>query len=211
MSELELEQATAREDLCRFIAACYYEPDAVFAEEKVFESMAAAAQCLDPGLAAGAGRLGEAFAAQELQELLVDYTRLFLGPPSPLAAPYGSMWLSGENAVMQESTIALEGLYSEAGFEIDEELGDMPDHVAVELEFLYLLTFKQNEARRAGEEVAIAGWDQLHDLFLSGPLGAWIAPFAKAVKENAGTAFYRELADLTVGFLRIEVARLPRG
>ena len=209
MPELELEQATAREDLCRFIAACYYEPDAAFAEEKVFDSMEAAARRLDPELAAGARRLGEAFGAQELQALLVDYTRLFLGPPSPLAAPYGSMWLSGENTVMQESTVALEGLYSEAGFEIDEELGDMPDHVAVELEFLYLLTFKQNEARRAGEEVAIAGWDQLHDLFLRGHLGAWIAPFAQAVKANAGTAFYRELADLTVDFLRMEVKRLP--
>lgn len=210
MPELELEQATAREDLCRFLAACYYEPDAAFAEEKVFESMAAAAQQLDPELAAAARRLGDAFAAHDLQELLVDYTRLFLGPPSPLAAPYGSIWLGGEGTVMQESTVALEGLYGEAGFEVDDELGDMPDHVAVELEFLYLLTFKQNEARRAGEEVAIAGWDQLHDLFLRGHLGAWIAPFTQAVSATAGTAFYRELADLTARFVRMELERLPR-
>ena len=210
MPDQELEQATAREDLCRFLAACYYEPDAVLAEEKVFDSMTAAAQRLDPELAAGARRLGEAFAAQDLQALLVDYTRLFLGPPSPLAAPYGSLWLSGEGTVMQESTVALEGLYSEAGFEIDEAVGELPDHVAVELEFLYLLTFKRNEARRAGEEVAIAGWDQLHDLFLRGHLGAWIAPFTQAVSANAQTAFYRELADLTVRFVRMEYEKLPR-
>lgn len=211
MSDYVTGSAGAREDLCRYLAACYYEPSADFSEERLFDSMLAAAIAIDPELAESARRLGAAFAAQDLQALLLDYTRLFLGPPSPLAAPYGSMWLSGEGAVMQESTIALEGLYGEAGFEIDEELGDMPDHVAVELEFLYLLTFKRNEARRAGEEVAIAGWDQLHDLFLSGHLGAWIAPFTQAVKANAGTAFYRELADLTVGFVRMEVARLPRG
>lgn len=210
MPDQELDTATAREDLCRFFAACYYEPEPVLAEEKVFESMASAAQRLDPELAAGARRLGDAFATQDLQELLVDYTRLFLGPPSPLAAPYGSIWLSGEGTVMQESTVALEGLYSEAGFEIDEELGELPDHVAVELEFLYLLTFKCNEARRSGEEVAIAGWDHLHDLFLRGRLGAWIAPFTQAVRAGAGTAFYRELADLTQRFVRIEVGRLPR-
>lgn len=210
MPDQELDTAAAREDLCRLLAACYYEPDAAFAEEKVFESMAAAAQRLDPELAAGARRLGEAFAAQDLQALLVDYTRLFLGPPSPLAAPYGSMWLGGEGAVMQESTVALEGLYSEAGFEIDEALGELPDHVAVELEFLYLLTFKQSEARRAGEEVAIAGWDQLHDLFLRGHLGAWIARFAAAVQANAQTAFYRELADLTARFVRMEYEKLQR-
>lgn len=208
MPQLELEQATAREDLCRFLAACHYEPDAAFAEEKVFDSMAAAAQRLDPELAAGARRLGEAFAAQDLQELLVDYTRLFMGPPSPLAPPYGSVWLGGENAVMQESTVALQGLYGEAGFEMDEELAEMPDHVAVELEFLYLLTFKQNEARRAGEEVAIAAWNQLHELFLRGHLGAWIAPFTQAVHAHAKTAFYRELAALTARFVQLEVERL---
>lgn len=205
-----VDQAAAREDLCRFLAACYYEPDAALAEEKVFESMAAAALRLDPELAAGARRLGDAFSAQNLQTLLVDYARLFLGPPSPLAAPYGSVWLGGEDTVMQESTVALEGLYSEAGFEIDENLGELPDHVAVELEFLYLLTFKRNEARRAGEEVAIAGWDQLHDLFLRGHLGAWIAPFTQAVAAKAETAFYRELADLTEQFVRMEIGRSSR-
>lgn len=210
MPELELEQATAREDLCRFLAACHYEPDTAFAEEKVFDSMAAAARRLDPQLEAGARRLGEAFAAQGLQELLVDYTRLFMGPPSPLAAPYGSIWLSGEGTVMQESTVALEGLYGEAGFELDEELAEMPDHVAVELEFLYLLTYKQNEARRAGEEVAIAAWNQLHELFLRGHLGAWIVPFTQAVRAHAQTAFYRELAALTARFVQMEVERLPR-
>ncbi|HEY0884611.1 MAG TPA: molecular chaperone TorD family protein [Ramlibacter sp.] len=210
MPELELEKATAREDLCRFLAACHYEPDAAFAEEKVFDSMAAAARRLDPQLEAGARRLGEAFAAHDLQALLVDYTRLFLGPPSPLAAPYGSIWLSGEGTVMQESTVALEGLYGEAGFELDQELAEMPDHVAVELEFLYLLTFKQNEARRAGEEVAIAAWNQLHELFLRGHLGAWIGRFTAAVQANAQTTFYRELAALTALFVQTEVERLAR-
>lgn len=211
MPDQDLERSSAREDFCRLLAACYYEPDPVFVEEKVFESMAAAAQRLDPELAAGAGRLGEAFAAQDLQALLVDYTRLFVGPPAPLAAPYGSLWLSGHGSVMQESTAAIEGLYREAGFEIDEALAELPDHVAVELEFLYLLAFKQAEARRTGEEVAIAGWDQLHELFLRGHLGAWIGRFAAAVRDNAGTSFYRELADLTARYVQLETARLqPR-
>ena len=118
-------------------------------------------------------------------------------------------FVSGENAVMQESTVALQGLYGEAGFELDEELAEMPDHVAVELEFLYLLTFKRNEAGRAGEEVAIAAWTQLHDLFLRGHLGAWIAPFTRAVQAHAQTAFYRELAALTARLLRAQPVPSP--
>ena len=209
MPNQDLEQASAREDLCRFLAACYYEPDPMLAEEQVFESMAAAAARLDPELAAGARRLGEAFAAQDLQAILVDYTRLFMGPVQPLARPYGCVWLSGESTVMQESTVALQGLYAEAGFDIDEDLGEPADHVAVELEFLYLLTFKRNEAGQAGDEVAIAAWDRLHEIFLRGHVGAWIGRFAAAVKANAQTAFYRELADLTARFVQMEVQRLP--
>jgi TorA maturation chaperone TorD len=35
-------------------------------------------------------------------------------------------------------------------------------------------------------------------------LGAWIGRFAAAVKSGAQTAFYRELADLTERFVRME-------
>lgn len=211
MPDYDADKASAREDLCRFLSACYYEPDAAFAEELLFDSMHAAAARIDPEMAESARRLGEAFTAQDLETLLVDYTRLFLGPPEALARPYGSFWLSGDKTVMQDSTMAVLELYREGGFELDEEFLEVPDHVAVELEFLYLLTFKRNEARRLGDEVATAAWDQLHDLFLRGHLGAWIAPFTQAVKANAETAFYRELADLTVRFVQREATRLqPR-
>lgn len=210
MPEPELEQATAREDLCRLLAACYYEPDSMLAEERVFESMLAAAAALSAGLAAGAARLGEAFGAQEVQDLLVDYTRLFLGPPTPLAGPYGSLWLGEGSRMVDESTLALEELYREAGFEVDQDLSEPPDHIALELEFLYLLTFKCNEAARGGSTEAIAGWTLLRESFLREHLGAWVGRFAQAVKANAASAFYRELADLTARFVQQEIAQ-PAG
>lgn len=209
MTEHPEPHATAREDLCRFLAACFYEPDAMLEEERVFDSMHRAAGLLGPDLAAGVRRLGEAFAAVGLQELLVDYTRLFMGPPAPLAKPYGSVWLSGEARVMDESTLALEALYREAGFEVAEELHEPSDHIAVELEFLYLLTFECNESRSAGSEEAAAAWEQLRQSFLREHVGAWAFPFTDAVRANAGTPFYRQLAEVTARFLRMERERLP--
>jgi TorA maturation chaperone TorD len=185
------------------LAACYYEPAPEFAEERVFDSMAQAARRLDPALAAIAERLAAGFAAEDLQALLVDYTRLFLGPAQPLARPHGSFWLSGETTLMQDSTMEVQTLYQEGGFDLDEELREMPDHVAVELEFLYLLLFKQNEAARAGLDEVFASWAQLQDMFLGRHLGAWIGPFAQAVKDGAETAFYRDLAALTERFVRM--------
>jgi putative dimethyl sulfoxide reductase chaperone len=206
MPDVDPEKASAREDLCRFLSACYYEPDAAFEEEHLFDSMLAAARRIDPALAELARKLGKDFAAQDLQTLLVDYRKLFLGPTQPLAIPYGSYWLSGESTVMQDSTMAVLGLYHQAGFELDEEFREAPDHVAVELEFLNLLTFRQGEARRAGLTDVLRDWQQLERLFLEKNLGVWIGQFAAAVKAGAGTAFYRDLAELTELFLRIEKA-----
>jgi|PlaIllAssembly_1097288.scaffolds.fasta_scaffold283726_2 Nitrate reductase delta subunit len=42
--------------------------------------------------------------------------------------------------------MALLKLYEQGGFEIDPEFPDLPDPVAVELEFMYLLTHHQNQA-----------------------------------------------------------------
>lgn len=201
----------AREDLCRFIAACYYEPTVAFAEERMFESMLAAARQLDPTLAAAAQRLGEAFAAQDLQTLLIDYTRLFLGPVNPLAQPYASFWLTGETTLMQDSTVALLDLYAEGGFDIDEGFQDLPDHVAVELEFLYLLNHRLHRSSGDSSDGAAdrARIASLRQRFVAGHLGNWLAAFAQAVQEGAETPFYRELGALTQAVMVIEAGPSP--
>jgi len=204
MSDSDEDKATAREDLCRFLAACYYEPTVEFAEERLFDSMLAAAERLDPELAAHTRRLGEAFAAAGLQELLVDYSRLFLGPVQALARPYASVWLTGENVVMQDTTMELLRLYEQGGFAIDENFQELPDHVAVELEFLYLLTHQLRQAQAGDDAEALQALQVLRTAFLDGHLGRWLGGFILAVHEHAQTDFYRELAELTELFVRLE-------
>jgi putative dimethyl sulfoxide reductase chaperone len=201
------DSAVAREDLCRFLAGCYYEPGPEFAEERLFDSMLAAAQRIDPELAEHARRLGQAFAAADLQELLVDYTRLFLGAPQALVKPYSSVWLSGQPELMQDSTMALLKLYEQGGFAIDPEFRDLPDHVAVELEFLYLLTYQQNQALAQGDDQALRAVAVLRTAFLIGHLGRWLGPFILAVHDHAQCEFYRELAEFTELFVRLEGQR----
>ena len=198
------DQALARQELCRFLAGCYYEPGPEFAEERLFDSILAAAQRISPELGEHAQRLGQAFSAAPMQDLLVDYTRLFLGAPQALAKPYSSVWLTGEPALMQDSAMALLKLYEQGGFEVDPEFRDLPDHVAVELEFLYLLTFQQNRALAAGDEQARQAVAVLRSAFLVGHLGRWLGPFILAVHEHAQSEFYRELAEFTELFVRME-------
>ncbi len=206
MSDYAPDEATAREDLCRFLSACYYEPAVEFTEEHLFQSMQVAAQRLHPELGEHARRLGDAFAAEDLQTLLVDYTRLFLGPIQALAKPYGSSWLKVPEPTEDNPPPAVLELYSEGGFEIDGEFMELPDHIAVELEFLYLLNFNSNRAARAGELDVVSATQLLQQRFLDEHLGAWIGPFAAAVAAGAETAFYRELAAFTQRFVQMQFA-----
>lgn len=207
MTPIDQELTAARADFARFLAACYYEPAAEFAEENLFDSMAAAGRRIDGELADKARRLGEAFSSESLEDLLVDYARLFLGPVGATARPYGSVWLGPDALTMQESTMALLALYEQGGFEIADDFRELPDHVAAELEFLYLLLFRESRANptpgagERGDPVA------LRRRLLEEHLGAWIRPFSEAVKAGAQCAFYRELADLTGRFVLLEAER----
>jgi TorA maturation chaperone TorD len=193
----------AMSDLARFVAGCYYEPDTAFLEAGLFDSMTEAASHVDAELESLARRLGPAFEEQALQELLVDYTRLFLGPVQALAQPYASVWLSGQNQLMQAPTLDVMALYDQAGFEVDAEFKELPDHVAVELEFLYLLLWRENEARAAGNAGALAGIASVKRALLDQHLGLWLGPFLLAMHEGAQTAFYETLAQVTERFARL--------
>lgn len=203
----DIDRDAARADFCRFLAACYYEPAREFAEERLFDSMERAGAAVAPELAAGARRLGEAFATESQENLLVDYTRLFLGPVDAPARPYGSIWLGPDQLAMQDTTMAVLALYEEGGFDIAEDFRELPDHIAAELEFLYLLLFREcrGQASYAADEAGDP--TLLRKRLMAEHLGRWVGPFTEAVRAHAQCAFYRELGELTGRFVAMEARR----
>jgi TorA maturation chaperone TorD len=200
----------ARENFCRLLAASYYQPEASLAKEGLFAGLKEAAASLDPYLADEARRLEAAFAKEGIDELLVEYTRLFLGPVEAVARPYGSVWLTKEKTLMQESSMDVLELYREGGFDLAEDFRELPDHVSAELEFLYLLNFRENRARR-DDDAALAGILALKRRFLEQHLGTWVPAFCRAVSEGSTGDFYRALASLTERFVRLETERARAG
>jgi TorA maturation chaperone TorD len=108
---------------------------------------------------------------------------------------------------MNDSTLAVLELYKEADFEMDEDFKELPDHIAAELEFLYLLIFRENEALRAGNAAQGEAMRNLKQRFLDVHLGCWVGPFAAAMRQHAKCEFYRRLADLTEIFVKQEVGQ----
>ena len=90
-------------------------------------------------------------------------------------------------------------LYREGGFVIAEAFTEVPDHVAAELEFLYLLNSRLGDPLvETGERDRLTA---LERRFLHEHLGRWITPFTEAMGKGAGTDFYGKLSALTRGFI----------
>lgn len=198
MPDTDFADLAARADVCRLLAACYYEPQPEFAQDGLFTALQAACARCDPQAERVAIELGSAFAAASDEELLVDYTRLFLNPGGALASPYESTWLGERDPVRaQRITDAVTACYDEAGLQISDDFRDLPDHIAAELEMLYALLFREARAAAAGEPAARSAAGDQRRRFVAAHLGRWIQPFAQSVREGAMTRFYLRLVDVT--------------
>lgn len=184
----------ARADVYRLLSACFYQPEAAFLEEEIFGQMKTSLAKVSPPAVPAVVALEAAFKGVELDALQLDYSRLFLGPFEILAKPYGSVYLDGEKVVMGDSTVNALALYREGSFDIADDFKEMPDHIAVELEFLYLVTFN---IAGAAEGSAKNDLLRLKQQFLQQHLSKWLGPFAEAIRKGAETDFYRQLAEVT--------------
>jgi len=196
----------AKADVYRLLSACYYEPEDAFLEEDVFGQLKQSLSVLSSERAADAQAMGACFRETSYEDLRIDYTRLFLGPFNIRSKPYGSVYLDGRNIVMGKSTMAVLALYREGGFHVAEAFAEMPDHVAVELEFLYLLNTRLGDGQlEISERNRLAA---LERSLLDEHLGQWIIAFTEAVKKGSCTDFYGKLADLTQRFI-LDAQREP--
>ena len=194
INDLQNKSHLAKADVYRLLSACYYQPEDAFLEEDIFSQFKTAMAVLAPERVADVAAMEDGFRDSGVEALMLDYTRLFLGPFGILAKPYGSVYLDGEDIVMGVSTMRALALYREGGFEVAEDFREIPDHVALELEFLYLLTFRLGGETEAGEQARLSA---LKRGFLEEHLGQWVGELAAAMRNGAETSFYRQLADMT--------------
>lgn len=97
----------------------------------------------------------ESLEAYAEEELAVEYARLFVGPFGLRAPPYGSVYLDNQRSVMGPSTMETIRCYEDEGLARDDEFNELPDHIVVELEFMYYLSYRQVEALQKGRRKRI--------------------------------------------------------
>lgn len=171
----------------KLLAECYYPPDAKLI--KMLNSL----KKLDGGPYL---EITKSIPEVEgIESLKIDYAGLFLGPYKLLAPPYGSVYLEDSRQVMGNSTVDVRKRYRKEGLNIT--LKQPPDHIAVELEFMYFLIFKEKEVSKSSNPKDRAGYQKKQKSFLETHLGRWVFEFTDNVIANAQTEFYKDLAGQT--------------
>lgn len=140
-----------------------------------------------------------------LSPLRQAYTRLIYDTQLPFIPPYESVYCS-ERQVMGKRAGSAADFYRQAGLVI--EGNEMPDHIALECDFVALLAGRETNAWQAGRrEEARQIWATT-SRFLSEHVLSWGDKFCADLLALAGVDFYRAIARLGVGLFNDEWLRL---
>ncbi len=131
--------------------------------------------------------------------LNVDFTNLFLLH----LIPYESFYTREDQMMETGGDNPVQALFNEFDFrvELDKARVMSADHIGVELEFMYKLCEAEYKALEDEEYEVAADLAEIQYMFLREHLVEWAPMYLLNVKNEAGTAFYFDLADLAIEFI----------
>lgn len=136
-----------------------------------------------------------------MTDLRADFKRLFVGPGPMQAPPWESVYRNEDHLLFDQHTIQVRVFYARHGMEF-VRIHQMPeDAIAIELEFMRVLTERLTQAveQNDAEAEKLLLNEQLD--FLRQHLLMWVPTFAMFCQRRANTAFYSALAAVLMGFL----------
>jgi TorA maturation chaperone TorD len=160
-------------------------------------------------------RLGDSLhvlAQEEMPEVLLaleaEYNRLFVGPMPPLAHPYESVYRSAGGLVMGDCTLDVLKTYAEEGFALSAGHRDLPDHLAVELEFMALLCEREARACAEGGTASVQTFQHKERSFLEAHLRCWLPQFCQRVLRAGPSPFYSRWVRVLECFIQEDIRRI---
>ncbi len=130
---------------------------------------------------------------KNLNDLILEYTRLFIGPGKHIA-PYESVCRDNGDALWSETTVEVKDFIESSGLEYSCNWSGLPDHIGVELEFMRRLTCHEKDAWTVNNKETAIRCLEFEKKFIDEHLSQWVPIFCDKVKEETRTAFYGEMA-----------------
>ncbi len=144
------------------------------------------------------------------EELACEYSRLFIGPGKHIS-PHESVHhkLDGGDwgKLWGASTVAVQNFIKSAGMAYLDDFKGVPDHIAVEFEFMKQLTFQEKEAHENNNEEQTIYFLSMEQKFLQEHIGTWVPQFCEKVLETVEHPFYKKIVLLTKEFIEFELDR----
>jgi TorA maturation chaperone TorD len=148
-----------------------------------------------------------------LEDLAVEYTRLFLGPGNHVS-PHESVHHQREDGQWGQlwgaSTAEVKNFIETTGLSYSDDFKGMPDHITVELEFMQQLTLHEEQAWKEADADKATAFRNVEKKFIEEHLIHWIPAFCENVIQEAELSFYREIASLTQKYIQFEKTEIRK-
>lgn len=134
-------------------------------------------------------------------ELAADFCDLFLKTAKHGALPYASIYLTKDGLLNGEPAQKMDAWLKKHGVQVNQQLNEPADHLAIMLDFLGNLIIRSNELEqdRHMEEAFIE-----QNAFIQEMLLSWLPSFSQRAAEYDEFGFYNSAIKLLVAFCMLD-------
>ena len=146
-----------------------------------------------------------------LLDLARDYARTFIGHGNngrSAAYPFESVHTSEKRLLMQDARDEVLAIYRANLLKKGEEWNDCEDHIALELEFMQVMSERTAKALKEGKEDEAVEMLKTQRAFVGQNLANWVPMFVSDIKYFSQTDLYIGAGELLLGFVQTEVEAL---
>lgn len=145
----------------------------------------------------------DAARSEVVQRVSVEFTKLFVGPPKPAAAPWESANGPVDSHVgFGEATFAMRERLRALGLELCNKNNQYEDHVGIELLYLSELCHRASEeASGAACDAAAPDAEEIASFIREHPL-AWVPRLREKVAASQPEGYFIRLLDVVLALLK---------
>lgn len=205
----KIEQARATAFNVFSALLCQPEEDLI-TETSIFKTLSSAYEILDPDHIEYISEMEKALKKYSVKELLVEYSKLFIGPFKLVAPPYSAVYFGTGDTLMSDETLWVINFYNECGLQFDVKVKNMPDHIAVETEFLYYLVYNEIKELQSNHRKKSHNLWKHQSKFYNKHYRNWVPEFCEKVINGTENEYYKALSVCLNGFVNsIKIPPFP--
>ena len=144
-----------------------------------------------------------------LTNLAVEYASMFLSVGKTPVYLSESANTTADHVNYGESYFQVKDAYNSLGFEKSKDYLEPDDHISVELDFMAELCLWTRASLEKNDFEYAARYLKLQKEFLDDHLGKWHLKVCEGIRGTTSSTFYLALANLTSGFLNLELSLVP--